>query len=349
MQFFLLLRYVSFLPEPGRSQAPFASDPSRQLNEVYSQFAAPLDDVWTWKNGSWNNLLIEGASPSPRVYHTAVSMDKAYITFGGSAVSAGFLNDTWVLQPEQAKWAPVEVNQAPPARAGHSAVVMGSNMVLFGGRGAEAVFNDVWTFMPQAGGIAAGNWNAMKTTNAPSVRTGHAATSLGAGLMLVVGGSGILGKDMNDVWLLDTNTHEWLQVDTSKSSAQPAPRHGHLLQLLSFAPGSPAQATVVMFGGQSGTSDNDPFLRDTWTLQVEVVSGHCKAPLRGLRGACAVSGVWAAAPTAPPPRAHMAAATYSAEGDIVMFGGFSGYSGGLNDHLLSDSWLLLAGGSEHEN
>jgi len=220
--------------------------------------------------------------------------------------------------------------------------MLGGRMLVFGGRGSQLVFNDVWSFAPSNTGAAGAVWSKVSTTNAPPVRTGHAAAAVGTGLMVIVGGSGVLGRDSCDVWILNTATNAWVKVDTTSSPSQPAGRHGHLLRLVqqdTRASGG-ATGTLLMYGGQSGTADNDPFLRDVWQLQITLQdSSRCPAALRG--SACGATGVWTQGTSGPPPRANMAVASMGGTGDTVVFGGFSGYSGGLNDRLLFDTWQLV--------
>ncbi len=303
--------------------------------------AAPLDDTWTLgiMENTWTQVSLHGSSPAPRVYHSAVALVSSYVIFGGSAVSSGFLNDTWMYNPNQARWLPILSAAAPPARAGHSALVLQNNMVVFGGRGSQNIFDDTW-FLQVQGDTVSGNfkgtWVKASTRSAPSPRTGHAAAALGNTGMLVVGGSGVLGKDTIDVWFFDTRCDQWVEVLVSGSAGSPAGRHGHALHMLqSRTMGNSVAYTLMMYGGQSGTADNDPFLNDAWELQVTVASNVCSRTLR----AAAVQATWTAAQQGPPPRANMASAK-TAESQFLIFGGFAGYGGGLNDRLLSDTWLL---------
>jgi len=213
-------------------------------------------------------------------------------------------------------------------------------MLVFGGRGAQLVFQDLWSFELPSAASTTGVWSQLSAANPPPPRTGHAAAVLGDKDMLLVGGSGLLGKDTIDVWVFDSACKAWSQVDMSSSPSMPAGRHGHLLQPVGGA--ADGQYTFIMYGGQSGTGDNDPFLGDVWNLTVSAPSGMCgKASLRSSTTIAAVAtGSWVAQGQGPPPRAHMADAVIGGAGDLVLFGGFAGYSGGLNDHLLSDSWML---------
>ena len=321
-------------------------------------FTAPLDDVWIQNSDSnlWSPISVSGVKPTARVYHSAVSHDGAYVTFGGSAVSAGFLNDTWRISPAAGVWEPLSLPVAPAARAGHSAAMLGSDMIVFGGRGAENIFDDTWVLsLPGKGGGQA-QWKLMVTPSTPPPRTSHAAAIADVkgplSAMVLVGGSNVLGKDLVDVWVLLPACGTWVQAQVQvPSSGGPIPRHGHMLHAIPGAAAagpSSAKFSLIMYGGQSGTSDNDPFLGDTWQLDLalDAPQGVCtsSAP-SALRGggapALAATGQWSQVQTtAPAPRANMATAIDTASDSVLLFGGFSGYGGGLDDRLLHDSWQL---------
>ena len=90
-----------------------------------------------------------------------------------------------------------------------------------------------------------------------------------------------------------------------------------------------------MFGGKSGTADSDPFLGGTWRL---AVGGQA------LRSGWPTSAVWTQqanasyTPHGNTPQARAYAAVGKVGDDELLFGGFSGYAGGLDDKLHSDLW-----------
>lgn len=101
----------------------------------------------------------------------------------------------------------------------------------------------------------------------------------------------------------------------------------------SWLSGGAGNASLVVFGGQAGTSPQAPFLGDTWAW-----------PLEGQQGAKPAwtqlqSAVFKPSTSQPDARAVMAVAPPRAGGfKPALFGGFSGYNGGLNDLLLNDTW-----------
>src|SRR5574343_592662 len=94
---------------------------------------------------------IEGVPPSARGGHTAVLAGASVIIFvvtstqghyfGGQKAGFKYLNDTVVLDVNANVWNRPRISGTPPtARYGHTAVMAGSRMVVFGGRGDGGVY-----------------------------------------------------------------------------------------------------------------------------------------------------------------------------------------------------------------
>ncbi|CAG8498130.1 9737_t:CDS:2 [Paraglomus occultum] len=103
--------------------------------------------TFTTKPGVWNpSLLIAAPKPSARLGHTAVCTDSTMIVFGGGTLSASTggspSDDTvWLAtatSPVDISWSTPVTNRtnSPGARMGHSAVLSGTNMIVFGGIGS---------------------------------------------------------------------------------------------------------------------------------------------------------------------------------------------------------------------
>jgi len=83
------------------------------------------------------------------------------------------LNDTCVLDVNANKWTWPKMNGiAPSARYGHSAILAGNRMMLFGGRGKDACYADLHALDPLTMHWMQGPEGA----GAPSVRLDHSAT-----------------------------------------------------------------------------------------------------------------------------------------------------------------------------
>ncbi len=95
--------------------------------------------------GSWTKPTLKGASPTARGGHTSVLADYQMIVFGGHYYGGSskfeYLNDTHVLDIETSTWHNVRcAGEIPEPRYGHSCIVVGSKMFVFGGRGKGNCF-----------------------------------------------------------------------------------------------------------------------------------------------------------------------------------------------------------------
>jgi N-acetylneuraminic acid mutarotase len=129
---------------------------------------------------SWTATSAANA-PEPRWFHTAVWTGSEMIVWGGDGEP--FLveiNTGGRYNPSTNSWTATSTGNAPDARAGHTAVWTGSNMIVWGG---GAGFNTGGRYYP---GIDL--WVDTSITNAPSGRGGHTAMWTGSE-MIVWGGS----------------------------------------------------------------------------------------------------------------------------------------------------------------
>lgn len=142
---------------------------------------------------------------------------------GGSDLAS---SETW--DPVAATWATAKAMGS--ARKGHTSTIVGSTgkVAVFGGHATATgeiydPASDAWADVADDGG-----------------RTGHTATQVGSGQLLIVGGSsssGLLGARLYDP---DGNT--WAAAGTMKT-----PREGHAMERLS-------DGRVVVFGGRTDSA-----------------------------------------------------------------------------------------------
>src|ERR1044071_2062747 len=105
----------------------------------------------------------------------------------------------------------------PSARSGHSAVWTGSEMIVWGGRGAGGLrLNTGLRYEP-----ATDSWTALTTTGAPPARSGHAA--VWTGTEMIVWGGANPAVDLNDGGRYDPVSDSWRSLSVSNA---PSPRHG---------------------------------------------------------------------------------------------------------------------------
>ena len=81
--------------------------------------------------------------------HTAVIYEGSMVIFGGFSTNGERSNDIYRYYFKDNKWEKVSALglDAPEPRAGHSSLIFGDSMVIFGGRDVESnKLNDIWVF-----------------------------------------------------------------------------------------------------------------------------------------------------------------------------------------------------------
>ena len=92
--------------------------------------------------------------PCPRGGHTATLIGASILFFGGHFYGSQkdgytYLNDTHVLDLNSSRWIKPKVQgTAPAARFGHTALLAGSRVIIFGGKGKKGVFKDLHALDP---------------------------------------------------------------------------------------------------------------------------------------------------------------------------------------------------------
>jgi N-acetylneuraminic acid mutarotase len=90
-----------------------------------------------------------GDVPRSRDDHTAVVYDGSMVVFGGFVEGSERTNEIYRYYFRDNRWERILVlgKMQPVPRAGHSAVVYGDTMLVFGGRDDENnKLNDLWSF-----------------------------------------------------------------------------------------------------------------------------------------------------------------------------------------------------------
>ncbi|KAJ4897732.1 F-box/kelch-repeat protein [Raphanus sativus] len=205
--------------------------------------------------------------PLPRASHSLNFVTDYLVLFGGGREGGRHLDDTWTAYVGESnqktlKWKKAD-SVTPGGRFGHTCVVIGDSLVLFGGindRGER--LNDTWIGRVGCHGkqllwklliVVAG---ALK----PPPRGAHAASCISEKTMVVQGGIGLSGVRLGDTWILelseDLNSGTWHEV---VSNALLPPRSGHTLTYI-------RENQVVLFGGRGLGYD---VLNDVWLLDTQ--------------------------------------------------------------------------------
>lgn len=137
---------------------------------------------------SWRSMSTTNA-PSPRSVHTAVWTGSEMIVWGGSensSYSSPYLSSGGRYDPNADNWTATSVIDVPVARAGHTAIWTGHEMIVWGGGSSDEPF-----WLNSGGRYDPGKdaWTPIATTNnAPIGHTGHTAAWTGSE-MIVWGGT----------------------------------------------------------------------------------------------------------------------------------------------------------------
>ena len=181
-----------------------------------------FNDLWEWRDGSWNPLGNWGIKRWDHSYVYMKNKDQLFL-FGGRTfkVIQGKeervdLNDNWFYKNR--KWKKLEI-ESPPPRSSHSIVFcQNSNLaILFGGRNKDDIFNDTWSFDGK-------KWSKLTITG-PTKRYGHALSydPISEKVYLFGGFDG--EKLLNDFWVF--NGTKWTEIETK---IKPSPRIAHAMQ-----------------------------------------------------------------------------------------------------------------------
>lgn len=205
-------------------------------NDVYV-----LDTV----NFRWSKPKVGGdRQPSKRRAHTAcLYRNGIYIFGGGDGVRA--LNDVWrldVADTNKMSWklisAPsssvVEDKSKPKARGYHTANMVGSKLIIFGGSDGGECFRDVWVFDVETLQFS----HVHIPLSYP--RLSHTATIVGSYLFVIGGHDGV--EYSNEVLLLNLVTMVWDKRKIYGEPPRPRGYHGTVLH----------DSRLVVVGGFDG-------------------------------------------------------------------------------------------------
>lgn len=186
--------------------------------------------------------------------------DKLYV-FGGVDHSGEASADLWCCSVLTNTW--TKAKAFVEGRSGHSSVLFGNSMYIFGGRKKKTFFNDVCVY-----NFTTGDWKSISISGAPSPRQDHSASVIGD-KMLIYGGR--RGNDVFcDVYAFDMTELTWSELDLDWA----LPRmYGH--RALTLGP------LLVFLGGLDGHSDVDlTYVVDIETWKVRTFKSAGNRPLR---------------------------------------------------------------------
>jgi len=211
--------------------------------------------------------------PGPRASHSFNFVSGCLVLFGGGCEGGRHLDDTWVAYigndfKKTLNWQKIN-SGIPSGRFGHSCVVFGDSIVLFGGINDHGIRqNDTWVgqvALNETFGVTF-SWRLLDVgSTAPPPRGAHAGCSIDNKRMLIHGGIGLSGLRVGDTWVLDLSENflfgTWQEVVTQPS---PSARSGHTLTYV-------GKNQTVLFGGRGLGYE---VLNDVWLF--DSTDGHLR-------------------------------------------------------------------------
>lgn len=221
---------------------------------------------------------VEGSGPPPpaRTQATLTSYgaepQTQLLLFAGFVLNVGCVNDLWrvTISLDAASmpvpsWEQLEASgEAPEPRYGHSATLMGSKIVTFGGQNTLIQFNDCHVLDPVAAAWSSPTVNGTP----PMVRMKHTASAITPSTLLVFGGFNKTERVMADCYKLDlsgdggsvTWNPAYPEVPAGSKSIPARAQHS--------ASVTPDGKFLFIFGGYDGAKS----MNDLWLLELASMS-----------------------------------------------------------------------------
>jgi len=243
---------VSYIPGTTWEQLSAAGPPARQGHSaivvddamvVYGgeRSAYEYSDIWMFNTttATWSFVSPAEDKAPPRHDHSAVYHEGGMYVYGGRGPTP--LGDFWMFDMAAGAWVEMPASTGMAARFGHTAVVIGDSMVVYGGYVDQVGLSDeVWSFNFTSSswtllGPRASNFDELGTTpyvadvadailfpaDIPAARFAHTAAATATG-MFVYGGAGgaTMREALDDCWFFDLTEKTWVPVFASTGSAR---------------------------------------------------------------------------------------------------------------------------------
>lgn len=177
-----------------------------------------LRDFWKYSVvlDEWTRLDCTGeAAPEELEQHSMVAHEGFLYVFGGmwDSVYAQPRCPLWVFDTVNKKWVPCQgktsspQSQRPSNRKGHSAVVLGSAMLVYGGFiDIKGPLQEFWSF-----NLNTTAWSTLsgsgRGASAPGPRHNHSAVAYQSCMFLFGGLKGL--REQRDFWRWNSTNHTW--------------------------------------------------------------------------------------------------------------------------------------------
>ncbi|KAM6934630.1 host cell factor 2 [Xenentodon cancila] len=230
--------------------------------------SSSLRDFWRYSvvYNEWTELTCSSeAAPEELEEHTMVAHEGFLYVFGGMLDSAytRCRCALWVFDIAKQKWVPCQGKTSPQLlmptnRKGHSSVVLGSAMLVYGGFvDIKGPSQDFWSlnFESMTWSLLSG---PQRGSSGPGPRHGHSAAIYQSCMYIFGGLKGL--REQRDFWKWSSSNHMWTSL---KNKSGPPRLTGH--SAVTY------KDSMLVFGG--GESQNSPngclwrysFSSQTWT------------------------------------------------------------------------------------
>lgn len=175
--------------------------------------------------------------------------------------ASNYLNQTWTWNgtdwsnQSPSNFSGVDPGGPLPGRINHVMSYDGTNIMLYGGQGANKIdgaLQDTWTWNGTT-------WTKQNPANPPFGRYLAEVCNLtvSSGQVIMFGGFGGAGNGqvITETWSWNGGTKVWSLLSAGGTAATPAGRVGHVMD--------GGLASLIMFGG---SSSNNQLFNDTWSF-----------------------------------------------------------------------------------
>ncbi|KAF8499838.1 hypothetical protein F5888DRAFT_1802298 [Russula emetica] len=229
---------------------------------------SPSNDLYVISTRDFSTTLLKttGDVPSPRYGHSAVLSSTILLIWGGvksfndqikqnQALDDSLyllnLGTSHLLMSISREWTRIVVNgPGPGGRCFHTMTLVGSKLVVFGGRTAKGRLNDIWALDLDC---LNSNpfWESYEPTpgnEKPLPRSAHVSVTTGDRIIIFGGYAGPHTR-FNDTWSFNISIRKWTELQCTGSV--PCPRGGHAAALV--------DDVMYVFGGRAigGTNLGD--------------------------------------------------------------------------------------------
>jgi N-acetylneuraminic acid mutarotase len=164
----------------------------------------PATDSWT--------ATSTANAPDARTGHTAVWTGTEMIVWGGAAGSPkSFTDSGGRYNPATDSWIPTSITSAPSPRSSHTAVLTGTEMIVWGGFDLSGDVNSGGSYDPNTD-----SWTAISNTNVPTARDTHTAVWTGSE-MIIWGGEDNSGNLLDTGGRYNPSTNSWTATSTTNA------------------------------------------------------------------------------------------------------------------------------------